>query len=632
LKRLIFPIFLLAFIWITAAQAQESQWPAAVLDPGRAQLVLVVDKARQELRIYSYDGQGQLFLEKVIPCSTGMIQGDKLVRGDKKTPEGYYIFRQKLLPEELPDIYGILAYPMDYPNFWDKNVGRGGDGIWTHGVNKPLVDYDSNGCIELLNHDLAGLEDYIRLNDTPILVADELTMAPAAEQKILAAEVRDFIESWRKAWSEKNLPAYRLHYDPLFVNTENRTFNGWMEQKRHISSIYNKIDVQLEDIRIFWHRDVIMVSFIQNYKGDNRFNSKGLKRLYLKKANPGLLIVGEEFTNLPGPAPSKKLTDSQKTAALTTPPLAVASVSDPVAVASAGTLTPNIPVRPAQGPISSAEAANEESSRTALERGAEARTRQDTGQAAAGGAAAPPSSPQVPAQPVPSQPAAAPGPETTLVAQNIPTPVSTAPAAPAVPADNYVPVVESHLPPPPILSDLNPVLAGPPSVPDAAPSPAAADLTPPAPGSQSAPEVQPGSSAGPQAGSQAGSQAGPTSPINSEPSEEQLKIVVAGWLAAWNARDEEGYFNFYGADFYFPEKKIHLASFKKYRGRMISSAKHLKVDAENLKINVQGQSAKAVFIQNYESDRTKDRGEKTLSFSLQNGQWQIVGEDWQARP
>jgi ketosteroid isomerase-like protein len=112
----------------------------------------------------------------------------------------------------------------------------------------------------------------------------------------------------------------------------------------------------------------------------------------------------------------------------------------------------------------------------------------------------------------------------------------------------------------------------------------------------------------------------------------QLRIVVAGWLAAWNARDEEGYFSFYAPDFYFPEKNIHLAAFKRYRSRMMNKTRRLKVSAENVRIQAAGRQGRAVFIQRYESDQTRDRGEKTLEFRLQDGQWHITRENWEARP
>src|SRR3546814_8483534 len=38
------------------------------------------------------------------------------------------------LTRKLPDFYGDGAYPLNYPNEWDKHEGRKGYGIWLHGT------------------------------------------------------------------------------------------------------------------------------------------------------------------------------------------------------------------------------------------------------------------------------------------------------------------------------------------------------------------------------------------------------------------------------------------------------------------------------------------------------------------
>ncbi|MDR2141771.1 MAG: L,D-transpeptidase family protein [Deltaproteobacteria bacterium] len=579
---------LAGFFWAGPAWAQAvaELWPDSILDPGQANLILVVDKASQEMRIYQPDGQGNLILVKIIPCSTGMIKGDKLIRGDKKTPEGYYIFRQKLLPEELPDIYGILAYPMDYPNFWDQRSGRGGDGIWTHGVNKPLVDYDSNGCVELLNHDLAALEDSIRLYDTPILVVESLRLAPVEDQKKEAQAVRRFLESWRQAWVDKNHTIYRRHYSPQFVNSENRSFENWMDNKKRVASLYQKISVEMDDTRLFWHRDVIVASFIQRYQGDGRFQSVGLKRLYLTKSPTGYQILAEEFGPVPNPRVNKRLTEDQKLAALTTPPLAVASVTPPVVVASAGALaplTPLAPLAPTLPPVPSTQsslAANEESARVALEAGVTAGLEAE------------------------SEPELEEGPR-----------VVGAPGTVAEASTKATAADEGLTPSPPKIELLGPEALATAAAPDPGLplTQAAAQIPPPDPAS--GPVVE-----------------GPPEISATQPTEEILQLLLAGWLAAWNARDEAGYFAFYDPEFYFAEKKLRLAEFKKYRGRLIRRAKTLEVKAENPRVRVQGERAWVVFTQIYQSDTVKDRGEKTLEFRSRQGQWWIVGEIWAPMP
>lgn len=322
-------VFLISLFCLSLAAplwAGEEMLPDAILDPGAgAGHILVVDKDEQVLYLYKHENR-DVSLERVMSCSTGENQGDKFVEGDKKTPNGYYIFNQKMLPRELSPIYGTLAYPTDYPNFWDKNVSRGGYGIWLHGINKPLVDYDSNGCIELENADIAKMEELINLHDTPLITYDAMVQKSAEELEAEAAAVRAFVENWRLAWVHKDTAAYAAMYDPNFVNTDNRSYEAWMTNKRRLAEIYKNIYVEIENIKAFRHRDVIVVVFNQDYRGDSRFTSIGRKRLYLKNVENSYKIVGEEFTSLPNTATTKWLTVAEKRLALETPPLTVAEV------------------------------------------------------------------------------------------------------------------------------------------------------------------------------------------------------------------------------------------------------------------------------------------------------------------
>lgn len=327
------PLFiLLLFLAVSrTAAADDVLLPDAILYPERkAGHILVVDKAEQLLYLYRHDETGQVSLERVMQCSTGGNKGDKMVEGDKKTPNGFYIFNQKLLPRELPPIYGTLAYPSDYPNFWDKKLGRGGYGIWIHGINKPLVDYDSNGCVELENADIAQMEELIRLFDTPMITYESLVQAPASELQAEADRIVAFLETWRQAWVNKDHENYRNLYDPNFTNSDGRSFEGWMTHKVNVGRNYQKIHVEIKDLRIYRHRDVIVAVFTQDYRGDERFTSVGLKRLYLKNTGSGYKIVAETFRNSPESKTNKWLTAEEKRRALETPPLKVAKASTPV--------------------------------------------------------------------------------------------------------------------------------------------------------------------------------------------------------------------------------------------------------------------------------------------------------------
>jgi hypothetical protein len=57
---------------------------------------------------------------KQLPCATGQADGDKLKEGDLRTPEGVYFVRRKLAGGLDYELYGDLAFTLDFPNPVDR--------------------------------------------------------------------------------------------------------------------------------------------------------------------------------------------------------------------------------------------------------------------------------------------------------------------------------------------------------------------------------------------------------------------------------------------------------------------------------------------------------------------------------
>jgi len=133
--------------------------------------------------------------------SIGLAGVRKESAGDQRTPVGIYFVTEQLDTAKLHEKYGATAFPLDYPNAWDRRLGRTGDGIWVHGVDpkggtRPRRDTD--GCIALPNRILLELESAFLPNITPVLIATELDWSEPAE----LAERRSAFESAVAAWGE----------------------------------------------------------------------------------------------------------------------------------------------------------------------------------------------------------------------------------------------------------------------------------------------------------------------------------------------------------------------------------------------------------------------------------------------
>ncbi|MBW2062021.1 MAG: L,D-transpeptidase family protein [Deltaproteobacteria bacterium] len=310
-KLIVLPvIFLFASVAVqakTTAGIPLQKVPAALIEPGSGadSYSLVVEKATQRLFLYKFKA-GHFYLRSSFPVSTGENMGDKMKEGDIKTPEGFYLFNNKFIKGELADIYGVLAYPMDYPNFWDRRLGKAGKGIWLHGTNRTLVPQDSNGCVALKNIHLIKLESIIRLHNTPLIIYDQIEYKNIRDIQREARQIKTFIETWRSAWERKDFKLYRSLYVQDFSSNSGMNYTAWMAHKARLNQKYRKINVKVKRLRIFKHQGMIVATFKQYYRG-GPFISNGNKRLYLHEGKDGYRIMAEVWSPFPPTHPKKTL-------------------------------------------------------------------------------------------------------------------------------------------------------------------------------------------------------------------------------------------------------------------------------------------------------------------------------------
>jgi lipoprotein-anchoring transpeptidase ErfK/SrfK len=180
--------------------------------------LILVEKNLQRLRVLEFGNELRVVAE--YPCATGENLGIKEIRGDSKTPEGIYFITQIFRDTKIT-IFGDRAFHLDYPNFFDRDAGRNGDGIFIHGTNKVLQPYSTNGCITLANHDLDHLEQFINQLTTPVVIVHELD----SRNKINIAKLteNDFSLAKSLLLTEEIKPE-NIEYNYLYiVNLGNQT-------------------------------------------------------------------------------------------------------------------------------------------------------------------------------------------------------------------------------------------------------------------------------------------------------------------------------------------------------------------------------------------------------------------------
>ncbi len=176
--------------WASPSRPAAATVPPIVLGADTP-YALVVEKRTQTVRLYGQSG-GDLVLLQTYPCTTGQELGPKHRRDDRRTPDGVYVVTDLLSGSRLPDLYGALALPLNYPNAWDSHLHRRGYGIWLHGSDRlgaPFSPRDTRGCILLRNEDLAELARIIAPGQTPVLIAEDVAYRAPTEWKAAAQQL-----------------------------------------------------------------------------------------------------------------------------------------------------------------------------------------------------------------------------------------------------------------------------------------------------------------------------------------------------------------------------------------------------------------------------------------------------------
>ncbi len=254
-------------------------------------LVFELDKSR----MYLFENQlGTPRLVEDYYMSIGKGGIDKQIEGDNKTPLGVYRITSHLTDNDLPELYGAGAYPIDYPNSWDRLQGKTGHGIWLHGV--PRTTYsrpplDSEGCMAVSNVNLRKIGENIDLSKTPVVLTRNVRWVDPAENELLRATILARFEQWRKDWVSLDVDAYLRHYSLTF-STHKHSFDSWQKYKRNVALGKSFIDVDTAQTEMFVYPDeksngsLVVINFMQTYNSNN-FNSTSHKQQFWRQELDG---------------------------------------------------------------------------------------------------------------------------------------------------------------------------------------------------------------------------------------------------------------------------------------------------------------------------------------------------------
>lgn len=266
-------------------QLNAEQRHAFVVDTSKSTLYVFENRAGEPRYVADYY------------TTIGKNGTEKNREGDQKTPLGVYHVTGSIPRQKLTDFYGTAAFPINYPNEWDRRQGRNGFGIWLHGT--PSDTYSrpprsSDGCVVLTNQDLAAISGSVQVGLTPVIIVDGIEWTAPDGTRGLREELTQQLELWRRDWESLDSDRYLSHYAPGF-SAGKLDLARWGAHKRSVNAGKEWVKVRLDKVTILLYPgrdDLAVMTFLQDYASSNLENQMR-KRLYWIREGGAWRIIHE---------------------------------------------------------------------------------------------------------------------------------------------------------------------------------------------------------------------------------------------------------------------------------------------------------------------------------------------------
>jgi murein L,D-transpeptidase YafK len=251
---------------------------------------VVVDIQKARLYLYQNDagtaGPPRFVADYYI--SHGKLGAEKFREGDKKTPIGVYHITSSIPPQKLTDFYGSGAFPINYPNVWDRQQGRKGHGIWLHGTPSDTFSRPpkaSDGCVVLANTDLDALAKNLQIGSTPVIIGDTIEWLSFDDWQAERKALLGMIDEWRRDWESRDIDKYARHYAHNF-SSDGKDLAAWLDQKKKVNAGKQWIKVATHNVSMFrtpGKDEYVVVTFEQDYQSSNLSNRMQKRQYWIKE-------------------------------------------------------------------------------------------------------------------------------------------------------------------------------------------------------------------------------------------------------------------------------------------------------------------------------------------------------------
>jgi murein L,D-transpeptidase YafK len=255
--------------------------------------LIVVNKKSKKMTLYEMsDGEFQIiFMENII---IGKNRGEKFREGDRKTPSGVYKIEEKI--DKIDPFYGPLAFTLSYPNLFDKVRGRGGSGIWIHGMpSNGKRESFTRGCVALQNNELKDFADFFTNLEKSYMILDKKRLRMVSKNNL--SIILSSLYQWLSSWRSNDFENYISFYSKNFTRFNGKKFKWFYKYKNRVFKKMEKKIIRINNINILPYpnseeRYIFRVDFHEFYKSET-FYFDGKKELYVEILGDKMQILVE---------------------------------------------------------------------------------------------------------------------------------------------------------------------------------------------------------------------------------------------------------------------------------------------------------------------------------------------------
>jgi murein L,D-transpeptidase YafK len=299
IKRAIGIVAMAAILTTSVAVNADGEIPATLIRiPESTTTLFVAETSTALFHRFDQTSDG-LVLRDSHYMSIGSSGSGKQRSGDRRTPLGAYFVTEQLDTSQLHDKYGVTAFPLDYPNVWDRLAKRDGDGIWVHGVlpgGERRPEQDTDGCIALPNEDLSRLAPVIIDNVTPVLVTLSVDWVDEDSTFSLRAELEDRIAEWADSQENGDLYAYLSLYSDEFQRWGMNKAE-WSSLSMQTTRLRTIQHVEISDLLLVGYPEedgLYLSRFLVETEDDERKIASRTRLYWRRDASGAFKIVAED--------------------------------------------------------------------------------------------------------------------------------------------------------------------------------------------------------------------------------------------------------------------------------------------------------------------------------------------------